>query len=75
MAANKVTILAIDGGGIRGIIPAYIINQIENNFNMRCYSLFDIIGGTSTGAILTAGLTTPNPSDTQYHLPYSYSLY
>ena len=71
MASNSVVILAIDGGGIRGIIPAFILNQIEIELNKPCFRLFDIIGGTSTGAILTAGLTTPNPSDTVNRLPYS----
>lgn len=69
MASNKLIILAIDGGGIRGIIPAYILNQLEDNLGKGCYQLFDIIGGTSTGAILAAGLTTPNPSDPN-HFPY-----
>lgn len=58
--ASKVMILAIDGGGIRGIIPAYILSQFEKLTNKPCHQLFDIIGGTSTGGILTAGLTTPN---------------
>lgn len=60
MANNKVMILAIDGGGIRGIIPAYILTQFEKLTGKSCHQLFDIIGGTSTGGILTAGLTTPN---------------
>src|SRR4051812_12867623 len=61
MASNQVIILAIDGGGIRGIIPAYILSQIELLIQKRCYQLFDIVGGTSTGGILTAGLTTLQP--------------
>lgn len=69
MPSNKTTILAIDGGGIRGIIPAYIISQIEQQLGHACYQLFTIIGGTSTGAILTAGLTTPDPSNTNNY-PY-----
>lgn len=60
MAYSQVMILAIDGGGIRGIIPAYILSQFEKLTNKSCHQLFDIIGGTSTGGILTAGLTTPN---------------
>lgn len=56
----NVVILTIDGGGIRGIIPAYILKQIELQVGKPCYQLFDMIGGTSTGGILTAGLTTPN---------------
>lgn len=57
----KCKILAIDGGGIRGIIPAYILQQIEANLGKQIFECFDIIGGTSTGGIITLGLTTPVP--------------
>ncbi|MRG44276.1 hypothetical protein GFS24_04080 [Chitinophaga sp. SYP-B3965] len=60
MANNPVVILTIDGGGIRGIIPAYVLTQFEKLTGKPCHQLFDIIGGTSTGGILSAGLTTPN---------------
>jgi uncharacterized protein len=63
MARQPVIILAIDGGGIRGIIPAYILQQIETTLGKPCYQLFDMIGGTSTGGIIAAALTTPNPAN------------
>jgi predicted acylesterase/phospholipase RssA len=63
MASNSILILAIDGGGIRGIIPAYILTAIEAKLGMPCYRLFDMIGGTSTGGIIAAGLTTPQPGN------------
>lgn len=57
---KKVRILTIDGGGIRGIIPAVILNYIEeqlqkktNNSNATLADYFDMIAGTSTGGILT----------------------
>src|ERR1700748_3260281 len=68
---NKTIILAIDGGGIRGIIPAFILSQIEQTVGMPCYKLFDIIGGTSTGGILSAGLTTPNPNGGPGNIPFT----
>lgn len=68
MTSNQVIILAIDGGGIRGIIPAYILSQIEKRINKQSYQLFDIIGGTSTGGILAAGLTSITPLRNQYPL-------
>jgi hypothetical protein len=52
-------ILSIDGGGIRGIIPALILAQIEKQTEKPIYKLFDVIAGTSTGAILALGLTRP----------------
>ena len=60
-AANKkVLVLSIDGGGIKGILPAYILTQIEQAMDgKQAYQLFDVIGGTSTGGIISLGLTTP----------------
>src|ERR1051325_2407269 len=52
-------ILAIDGGGIRGVIPAYILQQIEAALAKPIYQCFDIIAGTSTGGLIALGLTTP----------------
>jgi predicted acylesterase/phospholipase RssA len=56
---RKTTILTVDGGGIKGIIPACILSYIEEIMEKPCYQLFDIIGGTSTGGIITAALTSP----------------
>jgi hypothetical protein len=52
-------ILSIDGGGIRGIIPATVLVAIERFTNEPIANLFQLIGGTSTGGILTLGLTKP----------------
>ncbi len=56
---SKIIILAIDGGGIKGVIPAYILTQIERALGKACYQMFDIVGGTSTGGIITLALTSP----------------
>lgn len=55
--ANKVKILSIDGGGLRGIAPLLILKQIEIKTGKRIHELFDIIVGTSTGGIIACGLT------------------
>jgi patatin-like phospholipase/acyl hydrolase len=52
-------ILAIDGGGIRGVIPAKVLVAIEARTGKRIAELFDLIAGTSTGGILAAGLCVP----------------
>lgn len=57
----KYKILSIDGGGIRGIIPAMIIAEIEARTRKPISQLFDMIAGTSTGGILALGLTKPDP--------------
>jgi patatin-like phospholipase/acyl hydrolase len=47
-----VKILAIDGGGIRGIIPAVILAEIEKRTQRPIYELFDLVAGTSTGGLV-----------------------
>lgn len=49
-------ILSIDGGGIRGIIPAIALSALENVSGKRVQDLFDLIVGTSTGGILALAL-------------------
>jgi uncharacterized protein len=58
-------ILAIDGGGIRGVIPAKVLMAIEAKTGKRIAELFDLIAGTSTGGILAAGLCVPAPDKTR----------
>lgn len=52
-------ILSIDGGGIRGLIPALVLKRIEGRTGKPISDLFDVIAGTSTGGILALGLTCP----------------
>ena len=54
-------VLAIDGGGIRGLIPARVLAEIERRCGRRAAELFDLVAGTSTGAIIACGLTRPDP--------------
>ena len=55
-------ILSIDGGGIRGIYPAYILRCIEERLKMNLLDTFDMIAGTSTGSIVAAGVATGVPA-------------
>jgi patatin-like phospholipase/acyl hydrolase len=64
VAADEcVKILSIDGGGIRGIIPAVVLAEIERRTGRRACELFDLIAGTSTGGIVALGVTVPNPKE------------
>ncbi|KAJ9670020.1 hypothetical protein PVL29_026526 [Vitis rotundifolia] len=60
------TVLSIDGGGIRGIIPGTLLAFLESKLqeldgaNARIADYFDIIAGTSTGGLVTSMLTAPN---------------
>ena len=57
--------LALDGGGIRGVLTLEILLELEKqlreelkaNDDFRLSDYFDYIGGTSTGAIIAAGLS------------------
>jgi len=67
---TKTRILSIDGGGIKGIVPAVVLNHLEkylkqlsNNPNARIIDYFDLFSGASTGAIIIAGLLTPDNHD------------
>jgi len=66
---KRYCILSIDGGGIRGIIPGKILQQIENETKQAIAKSFNMVGGTSTGGILAVGLSLPdlkNPNNPRY---------
>jgi patatin-like phospholipase/acyl hydrolase len=52
-------VLSLDGGGIRGIVPALILAELERRTARPVARLFDLIAGTSTGGILALGLVRP----------------
>lgn len=59
---RQIRILAIDGGGIRGVIPAQILTVLEGRIKEKLgkkslAECFHIISGTSTGGILALGLS------------------
>lgn len=56
-------ILALDGGGVRGILTLGILERMEallqeqnDDPDLRLCDYFDLIGGTSTGSIIATGL-------------------
>ena len=54
----SIKVLAIDGGGIRGIIPATILSEIQKRLTLDLFQVFDLIAGTSTGGIIALGIGT-----------------
>ena len=62
---RPIRVLSIDGGGIRGIIPARILNELEQRTGKPVSALFDIMAGSSTGGILVLGLTKPTGNTRQ----------
>ena len=62
--ADLVKVLSIDGGGIRGILPAMVLSELEERTGRQVSTLFDLVAGTSTGGILALALTKPSESGT-----------
>jgi patatin-like phospholipase/acyl hydrolase len=66
---NYITVLSIDGGGIRGLIPGTILSFLESELqkldgeDARIADYFDVIAGTSTGGLVTAMLTAPDENN------------
>lgn len=49
---NRFYILALDGGGTRGIYSAQVLAHVEDTFDVPIRDCFDLIAGTSTGSII-----------------------
>lgn len=61
MSGQVIKILSIDGGVIRGLIPALILEELERRLiaisKKRPFAtIFDLVAGTSTGALIALGL-------------------
>jgi patatin-like phospholipase/acyl hydrolase len=53
---GKKVILSVDGGGMRGVISIAMLAELEQMTGKTCQEMFTMVGGTSTGAIIAAGL-------------------
>ncbi|HQS52133.1 MAG TPA: patatin-like phospholipase family protein, partial [Daejeonella sp.] len=67
------TILSIDGGGIKGIIPGMVLVELEERLKQKTGNpkafladYFDLFAGTSTGGILICLLLCPSKDDPNY---------
>ena len=64
---SRCRILSIDGGGIRGLLPAKVLAELERELQKekpgtKLHEHFDLICGTSTGAILALGIALGIPA-------------
>jgi patatin-like phospholipase/acyl hydrolase len=63
---KKTTLLSLDGGGIRGIITCIILRYIEEQLQIydkpsaKLGDYFDLVAGSSTGALIAAIILCPN---------------
>eukprot|EP01065_Artemidia_motanka_P023966 TRINITY_DN2861_c0_g1_i1.p2 TRINITY_DN2861_c0_g1~~TRINITY_DN2861_c0_g1_i1.p2 ORF type:complete len:455 (+),score=164.98 TRINITY_DN2861_c0_g1_i1:51-1367(+) len=69
---KHIRLLSLDGGGIRGLVPALFLQHMEQMTGKRVCEMFDMIAGTSTGGLLAllcarpakAGSSVPHPTTT-----------
>ncbi|HUX14402.1 MAG TPA: patatin-like phospholipase family protein [Spirochaetia bacterium] len=59
-----VRVLSIDGGGVRGIIPSLVLEELQRRLRIRgemrpFHRIFDLMAGTSAGGIIVLGLALP----------------
>lgn len=63
MTEGKIfNILSIDGGGIKGLYAARVLEQIEQRYGKKIHEHFDLICGTSTGGLIALALSLGYPA-------------
>jgi patatin-like phospholipase/acyl hydrolase len=55
-SADRFQVLALEGGGLKGIFAAAALAGLESDFRTRVVEHFDLITGTSTGGLIALGL-------------------
>lgn len=55
-APSRFQVLALDGGGARGLFGAHVLAHLERDLGVSIRNTFDLITGTSTGGIIALGL-------------------
>ena len=63
MADPPYRVLTLDGGGAKGFYTLGVLREIEGLVGMRLHEKFDLIFGTSTGAIIAAMLALGHSVD------------
>ncbi len=56
-------LLSIDGGGIKGLYSAVVLDYIEKKYNVNIIDHIDIISGTSIGGIIALALASGKKAD------------
>ncbi len=56
MARSSYLILTCDGGGIRGLVPALLLQQLDKELDLL--RRVDLFAGTSTGGVIALGLAS-----------------
>jgi len=53
---RKNVAVAIDGGGIKGVMVTKALSMLEEHLGKTCSEIFTLTAGTSTGSIISAGI-------------------
>jgi predicted acylesterase/phospholipase RssA len=53
---RKNVAIAIDGGGIKGVMVTQALSMLEEHLGKTCGEIFTLAAGTSTGGIISAGI-------------------
>lgn len=74
---DEFRILAIDGGGIKGLFPASFLAALERGVDQPIGNYFDLVAGTSTGGIIALGLGLGFSADEmkQFYLEHGPSIF
>lgn len=61
--ANKrgLRLLSLEGGGVKGLTLVWQLMELERRTGRKCYEMFDLIGGTSTGGIIALAIANRVP--------------
>ncbi|MFZ4673492.1 MAG: patatin-like phospholipase family protein [Chlamydiia bacterium] len=56
---ERIKVLIIEGGGIKGAYPVVLLNYLEKKTGKPISELYDVLGGTSIGSVITSLLSIP----------------
>lgn len=65
---SKYRILSIDGGGLKGVFTAYALWKLEEDYDIKILDYFNMIVGTSTGALIATALLNGSTSKEIYDI-------
>jgi hypothetical protein len=63
---ERIKILVIGGGGIKGIYPVVLLDYLEKKTGKPISELYDVLGGTSVGSLITSLLSIPGDGKPKY---------
>lgn len=55
-------ILSVDGGGLRGSLTTCFLVELEKQIGKPCREVFDMVAGTSTGALIASAIAVGLPA-------------